>query len=162
MSTPPLAALVPQTNTAVAAPWELARKIIEHEDNLINHRLTWLITIQGFLFAAFAVVANDLLESTHGKTMLLRVMMYATTFLGVMSAYIVWNSIRTAFAYTQTITAWWNENFAAHLAIQGIPYPPLRGTRANMGAIRKFLHTHNIPMIMIYIWVVLLVAGLIW
>jgi len=28
------------------------RQMIAHEDDLINHRLTWLAQLQGFLFAA--------------------------------------------------------------------------------------------------------------
>lgn len=34
--------------------YEQTRAQIEHEDLLINHRLTWLFTLNGFLFTAFA------------------------------------------------------------------------------------------------------------
>jgi hypothetical protein len=34
---------------------EVIREMIMHENELINHRLTWLCQIQGFLFAALAV-----------------------------------------------------------------------------------------------------------
>ena len=33
--------------------YENTRKQIEHEDALINHRLTWLLMLQGFLFSAY-------------------------------------------------------------------------------------------------------------
>jgi hypothetical protein len=36
--------------------YEIFRSYVEHEDNLINHRITWSVTIQGFLFAGYAVV----------------------------------------------------------------------------------------------------------
>jgi hypothetical protein len=154
--------LPPSEKVSATSPWELARNVIEHEDNLINHRLTWLITIQGFLFAAFAVVAKDLFDSTHGRETMLRVTLYATAFLGIASAYIVWNTIRTAFIYMRCITEWWNQNFDSRQVIQGQPYPPLRGTRGNMSTLRKWLHTHNLPLLFIAIWAVLLVSGLIW
>lgn len=34
------------------------RKLWEHEDDLINHRMTWLGVTQGLLFAAYGVVLN--------------------------------------------------------------------------------------------------------
>ena len=33
--------------------FELGRELIRHEDGLINHRVTWLLVLQGFLFTAF-------------------------------------------------------------------------------------------------------------
>ena len=33
--------------------YKIHRDYLEHEDNLINHRTTWLITIQSFLLATF-------------------------------------------------------------------------------------------------------------
>lgn len=36
-----------------------ARSRIEHEDNLINHRVSWLIGSQSFLFTAFVLLRNS-------------------------------------------------------------------------------------------------------
>jgi hypothetical protein len=41
-----------QSDDGVVRRYELYREYLKHEDNLINYRLTWNITIQGFLFAA--------------------------------------------------------------------------------------------------------------
>ncbi len=35
------------------------RSMLEHENNLIDHRLTWMGTLQGLLFTAFAVLTTD-------------------------------------------------------------------------------------------------------
>ncbi len=35
--------------------YKLTRAQIEHEDALINHRMTWLLTLQAFLFGAYGV-----------------------------------------------------------------------------------------------------------
>ncbi len=43
--------------------WALLRDAIVHEDNLVNHRLTWLLTIEGFLFGGFFVIQNSMLSS---------------------------------------------------------------------------------------------------
>jgi hypothetical protein len=36
--------------------WRLFRSAIEHENTLVNHRLTWLLSSQAFLFSAFVLV----------------------------------------------------------------------------------------------------------
>lgn len=35
---------------------------VKHEDDLGNHRLTWLLTLQGLLFTAFALLTRDAFE----------------------------------------------------------------------------------------------------
>src|SRR5579863_1876399 len=35
------------------ARFELLRDYLKHEDNLVDHRIKWNLTIQGFLFTAF-------------------------------------------------------------------------------------------------------------
>lgn len=36
--------------------WQRVRQMIEHENELINHRLTWLMTSQSILFGAVAIL----------------------------------------------------------------------------------------------------------
>ncbi len=38
---------------------DIIRGMIRYEDDVINHRLTWLGQLQGFLFAALALTWND-------------------------------------------------------------------------------------------------------
>lgn len=40
--------------------YNLIRQRIEHEDNLIVQRLSWLVASQSFLFTAYAIVLNGL------------------------------------------------------------------------------------------------------
>ncbi len=44
--------------------YRLFRDRIEHEDNLIMQRLSWLMASQSFLFTAYAIVTNGLNVST--------------------------------------------------------------------------------------------------
>ncbi len=37
---------------------DIVQRIIEHEENLINRRLTWMLTFQGFLFASLSLFVN--------------------------------------------------------------------------------------------------------
>ncbi len=45
--------------------WDQLRNAIIHEDNLVNHRLTWILSIEGFLVAGFFVVQAAILTSNH-------------------------------------------------------------------------------------------------
>lgn len=55
-------------NTAAQSPesisplerYQVFRNRIEHEDNLIMQRLSWLMASQSFLFTAYAIVTNGL------------------------------------------------------------------------------------------------------
>jgi len=38
---------------------ETVRQMIKHESDVTNHRLTWLVTLQGFLFAALGFAWRD-------------------------------------------------------------------------------------------------------
>src|SRR2546425_10826614 len=40
--------------------YNLFRQRLEHEDNLIIQRLSWLVASQSFLFTAYAIVLNGL------------------------------------------------------------------------------------------------------
>ncbi len=53
----------PQMNTPLTALeyYNLVRERLEHEDNLIVQRLTWLVGSQSFLFTAYAIVSNGLM-----------------------------------------------------------------------------------------------------
>jgi hypothetical protein len=42
--------------------WEMFRRHIEHEDFLINHRMTWLLTMQGLLFTSLALLLPHILD----------------------------------------------------------------------------------------------------
>jgi hypothetical protein len=47
--------------------YQLFRSRIEHEDNLIMQRLSWLMASQSFLFTAYAIVTNGLSTSIGGS-----------------------------------------------------------------------------------------------
>lgn len=42
--------------------YEQYRNYIQHEDSLINHRMTWMLTIHGFLYASYALTLQKKVE----------------------------------------------------------------------------------------------------
>lgn len=47
-------------NISALETYKLFRERIEHEDNLIVQRLSWLVASQAFLFTAYAITTNGL------------------------------------------------------------------------------------------------------
>jgi hypothetical protein len=72
-----------ESSGTISEKWKMARSAIEHENGLVNHRMTWFFQSQAFLFAAFAVIYyqifdhDDLGHKIVGGLFLLLVCMYA-------------------------------------------------------------------------------------
>jgi hypothetical protein len=50
----------PSASVSPLERYQVFRNRIEHEDNLIMQRLSWLMASQSFLFTAYAIVTNGL------------------------------------------------------------------------------------------------------
>ena len=74
--------------------YEIVRARVVHEDNLVNHRITWLITLNGLLFASFGVSLGETPEELRLLAERLRVGLY---FAGVGSAVSACLGIAAAF-----------------------------------------------------------------
>lgn len=51
--------------------YDTFRKYVEHEDDLVNHRISWMLLVHGFLYAGYAVALKikfDLLEKIDKHT----------------------------------------------------------------------------------------------
>jgi hypothetical protein len=46
--------------------YEIFRGYLEHEDNLINSRLTWSLTVHGFLFASYGILLGKIADEFSG------------------------------------------------------------------------------------------------
>ena len=49
--------IVPESISGIQY-YQIIRSQIEHEDNLINQRLSWFVAAQAFLFSAYAILLN--------------------------------------------------------------------------------------------------------
>ena len=59
MTTP----IEPRDHLSPLERYQIFRNRIEHEDNLVMQRLSWLMASQSFLFTAYAIVTNGLTAS---------------------------------------------------------------------------------------------------
>jgi hypothetical protein len=75
---------------------------IRHEETLINSRLTWMLTFQGFLFATVALVADDSKDPKFRAALLdviplVGAIVAMLTFFGVLAAYIAIGQARNPY-----------------------------------------------------------------
>ena len=83
--------------------YELLRKQLEHEDNLINHRLNWLLLSQGFLFVAYStILTTDNLNPTQ-KVWPLRILILFAVVVSALTCSSIW----AAFRAIQELRACW-------------------------------------------------------
>ena len=64
--------------------YQLIRDYIIHEDTLINNRLSWLLTIQGLLFAAYGYSIREISRTDDLNSLihLLKILGLCTSFFG--------------------------------------------------------------------------------
>ena len=99
---------------------QIIRSLIQHENDLQNHRLTWLMTLQGLLFAAlgFAWDKNDT-----------RVLVVIFSILGIAVSLSAWSALRLSNAAYETLESWWKAHKPAEYA-----GPPIWGYRPDVPA----------------------------
>jgi hypothetical protein len=66
---------------------EVLRETIRHEENLINTRLTWMLTFQGFLFAATSLATDQSRTAILDVVPWVGILVSGLSFLGVAAAY---------------------------------------------------------------------------
>ena len=66
--------------------YEANRELVESENEMINHRMMWLLTIQGLLFASFFLVWREKKKTEDGDEEIREKHIYIIYALGVFSA----------------------------------------------------------------------------
>ena len=93
--------------------WEQLRNAIVHEDNLVNHRLTWTLTIEGFLLTGLFLVQNSVLSNKLSLiSICLMEVLLIVVFVGVASICLISGSmIAAAFGQIALIRRAWHEKY---------------------------------------------------
>ncbi len=135
--------------------WKLARSVIEHENMLVNHRLTWLYTSQAFLLSAFALLFLALTKNELDEAARIIVPWILIT-IGIFALYIciaLQVSLLNAFRALGDITRSYNELVRANNFDSITPplhvwkKPPLKG----------IVDQHFLPGAFAVVWIVILV-----
>jgi hypothetical protein len=132
--------------------WEKIRHIIEAEDIVINHRLTWALVINGFLLAAVASLAVSLQKADHAsyRIPILVALLLALTVVGSLVCQVAANLLRVPLHHHYRIRRWW-EQYCATNRIDPSHYPPVTGWKTEYNEL-KMHSLHLIPVYLLYFW----------
>jgi hypothetical protein len=135
--------------------YHVVRGQIEHEDNLVSQRLSWLLASQSFLFTAYAITLNGPIQS-HVRSFETRADMLLSllTLVGVVSVLLIWISILAG------VTAMKRLRNGLHARVgdllpEGLPPIQTTGIPFLAGQLGPVLT----PVIFIVVWMVLLIGG---
>lgn len=131
----------------------IIRTMIDNENRIINDRITWLTTIQGFLFAAlgFAWDKNDA-----------RAVIVIASFLGIGVALASWTSFTISNKARKDLDGWWETHKP-----EDYGGPPVIGIRSFdqktplKFLIRSLRPWRSLPPFFILGWLFVLVAHLV-
>lgn len=100
--------------------WKRVRSAIEHENNLVNHRLTWLLLAQGGLFTLFSSLSSI-------DEIFIRV---CVAFFGMIFCLFMYIPLREADKALESLHVWWhNRIFAQPELIETPPTDPAQTNR---------------------------------
>jgi len=130
--------------------WKLARSAIEHENNLVNHRMTWFFSSQAFLLTAFFVVASysdkPVIKDLDRLSML-PVLFLTIGFLAIYVCLVTQNGLERAYIALDDITAHYDQLKQQHGFAR---VPPLHHWRKP-----ALLNTRYVPVVTIVTWIIL-------
>lgn len=133
--------------------YRIVRAQIEHEDNLVSQRLSWLLASQSFLFTAYAITLNGPLQS-HFKTFEsnAELLVSLLTVVGIVSALLIWISVLAGISAMRKLKFDFEHRVGTALP-EGIPPIQTTGRTLRAGQLGPVL----IPLLFITAWLILLV-----
>jgi hypothetical protein len=137
-------------NDAEIVDWKRVRSSIEHENTLTNHRLTWLLTSQGFLLGAFALLfqASGKNDVPPDFKPFYPSVLASIAFTGIMVSLYLRLGLRAAQMQHDRLRDWWEARPKTGL------HPDICGR--NFGWMTHKLPYHNFPFVFMIAWTLLM------
>ena len=161
--------------------WKRCRSVIEHENNLVNHRLSWLFASQGFLYGAYGVLLNiwknPSVPPTKNEVQLPPVsypaLLVTIALIGMLACLAIHNSITGAQKNMDELDRWWYNKGCKYVSddarlelrkARDANHPPLQGfmpshERLLLTGLINYTH---IPNIFCSAWLILCFVALDW
>jgi hypothetical protein len=136
--------------------WKRVRSAIEHENELTNHRLTWLLTSQAFLFAAFtyAFQASTQITVTPELRPTYRYILAGISVTGILVNGYLSRGVHAAQHQHERLVAWWTKDRAA---AELSKHPPIAGDDPRLFFT---LHYYTFPFVFWVAWFIFIIAVL--
>lgn len=155
------------------ADWKRVRAAIEHENLLINHRLTWLFSSQAFLLTAYTLAFNKWSEvpANAEARQLFPILLFTIAGFAILISFLIRSAVKAAVTQLNHLDDWWHlerESRSLHSLTQGLTresrkereekllsdHPPLQG-RSPTPWNDRFAQ-HEIPSYFISAWVLII------
>ena len=106
-----------------ADAYKIARAQVEHENTLVSQRITWYLTLQGLLFAAFFVVLGQIWDAKFPLSIRphLAFAVWMLMLVGASSSIVCYLLIRAAYRQIDAVQDWWLRRGAS------AAFPPVTG-----------------------------------
>ncbi|MGR8933243.1 MAG: hypothetical protein ACU837_02500 [Gammaproteobacteria bacterium] len=111
--------------------WENARDIIKNEGDLLNHRTTAFLSLQGFLFAAFGLLLSRLTSDNKDYHLYIYLFLFIVSWLGFVSPRLVSPGLRAAIRQARATQEWWDKFKIDKEYRKSHPFPSIIALRAN-------------------------------
>jgi hypothetical protein len=127
--------------------WKRVRSALEHENLLVNHRLTWLLSSQAFLFAAFAIIFQESAKNDvdPNRRVLYQFILAGLSTTGVLVAFYIQRPIRTAEIQHENLVKWWRMQKLRDINA----HPPICGEPSRRD---RYLPQSNFPIVFVIAW----------
>jgi len=89
------------------ADWRRIRLAVEHENTLVNHRITWLLTSQAFLIAALVGVFNEAQKPEGINVDQAWLFSFAIAFISIIICFAIGRSLAEASFQLDHLDKWW-------------------------------------------------------
>jgi len=121
--------------------WKRVRSAIEHENELTNHRLTWILSSQAFLLVAFALMFQASTKTDVDKLLLpfYRYLLAGISTIGILAAVYLSSGLAAAQRQHKQLETWW-----AKREKDASRHPPICG---NAPQLFLKLPYHGFPLI---------------
>jgi hypothetical protein len=135
--------------------YQVVRSQIEHEDNLVSQRLSWLLASQAFLFTAYAITLNGPVQLHYqAYESHVRLLIVLLPLVGIISALLIWASILAGIAAMKKLKSDFEQRVGKSVPL-GLPPIQTTGAALRGGQLGPVL----IPLLFLSVWMVLLVHG---
>jgi hypothetical protein len=118
--------------------YEYLAKQIEREDGLINTRISWLLTFEGFLFAAFGIMSKEPSSIQSKILWLIPIAGFSMSFLAMLG-------INAAISALNNLKKQWEGNFCGYIQ-------PFGNDNEHKSAVT---YSRGIPILLMGIWLII-------
>lgn len=130
--------------------FDMVLRLLDREDQLINSRMTWYLSIQGFIIASIALTFTDKFESYLG---LERPGIIALSILGIAISVVVFIAVCRARKAKKEIYLKWDKLDENEKKF----FPDPRGER-KPGWLSVLTPGQTVPIIFVIFWVVVIIG----